>query len=240
MLKNLLALISLMLASLSIAAPYHALDIDKIALETDDGQHELSFRALDEAVEAIWQHARGYPVKFDSAAEQEKAQKDVKTLMEFIPYIREEIVKADADKALNQHLQLLEARVAVMAYNFDDVSALSVADKRYEGLLQENATPELYREYGVFLASSMRAKKAEEMLQKALAGGEKSALYSLGLLALQKEDGKQGRAYLVQYLESYPNNETAKKLVEALDNGDLQFKSCVYDEKSGECRSGEE
>ncbi len=215
--KIITAMLSLLLSYAALAEPYRAFDYDSLFVTQENGSKSVDVGALDTAVATLRQHAGEYPTTFDSESDKQQAKKDIILLSKTIHYLLVEVVKG-SDKALEQHLMLLEARVAVMAYNFDYVNALALADKRYEMLIAKTADPALKAEYGFFLANSARTEKAEKILKSALDAGEKSALYALAMLSIVKHDREQAIQYFKDYLKYSPDDARAKQLLKALED----------------------
>ncbi len=222
--KKILALVlSLLLCPVTLAKPYKAFNDKKLFIVKKNGSKAIDFAVLDKAVDQLWQHAREYPTRFDNNSEKEQAKKDVIILSKMIDYLISQVVK-DKDKALKQHLTLLEARVAVMAYNFDYTKARDLADKRYEMLIAQTDDPALKAEYGAFLANSARTKKAEKLFKSALDAGDKSTLYGLAMLSITENNRKQAISYLKDYLNYSPTDTRAKQLLKALEDDSIVIK----------------
>ncbi len=222
--KKILTLaLSLFLCQGTLAKPYQPFNQDNILITQKDGSKAVDFGALDTAVAKLRRHASGYPLQFDNETEKAQAKQDVIILSKMVNYLRSEVVKDN--KALQQHLMLLEARVAVMAYNFDYAQARDSADKLYETLITQTDDPKLKAEYGAFLASSTRTKKAEKFMKSALKAGEKSTLYGLAMLSLTQNNRKQAISYLKDYIDYAPNDTNAKQFLKALEDDKVVIKT---------------
>jgi Tfp pilus assembly protein PilF len=130
--------------------------------------------------------------------------------------------KDDADT----QLLLTAAILSGFAHNLDIEGAADNAVKYYERILKREPNhPRANYHYGRFLASASKPRESLPYLEKALRSGVEEARYTLGLTYLTMGDKEKALDYLNAYSRNNPDNQEAKKLIEALKSGGLKIQT---------------
>jgi len=223
MLKKYIASLLLLLgAALACAQPYGHYDATQIVLtsQTPAGKtYSLDMPYLDRMLNDLARHALGYPTRFDTPEDQQRATRDAQALGSMLDIL---LQTPQADAAL-----LLRAGIVhSIGHNLDIAGAAPKADATFQRLLaaQPDDAQGNYM-YGNFLAGSGQSQKAVTFLEKALALGVTDANYSLGLNYLTLGDTQKALAYFEAHLQQNPDNQHIKDLVEAIQEGRFEIKT---------------
>jgi tetratricopeptide (TPR) repeat protein len=163
-------------------------------------------------------HAGTWPVHFDSADDQHRAEHDVVSLSALL----DPFADSFNTKALLLRLALLHA----VGHNLDipgaDEKAVAVFNKVLQ--LWPNDLQANYR-YGVFLAGTTKFRnEAIPLLEKAKALGVVDAEYTLGHTYLSLGDKVKAVENLKSYTTRVPNDENAARALDAVSNDKVEGK----------------
>ena len=164
---------------------------------------------LDRVLQDLGQHAANYPPQFDSARDQQRAQRDVGFLMGMLD--------AGFGAAAPPEVLLRMGTLGAYGHNLELPNAAAYAQTRFTRLLQTN--PEHVAgnyHYGQFLAGTGRAKEALPYLTKAKDKGVVAALYALGMVHLSLGDKPRAIEMLTAYQRAEPTNGSVGKLIQAI------------------------
>ncbi|SUO94766.1 tetratricopeptide repeat protein [Suttonella ornithocola] len=205
--------------------PYRAFEFETIKQSQNNGQVLITLDPIFEAIDQLWQHAKGYPPQFDNEQDKATAKKDAIVLNKLLTTVFETQQNAfDAEQ--KQWIILNLARISTVAHNLDIPHAWNAAEHYYQRLLQQQSTPALEEEYGVFFANSGNLTEGKKWLEKALKHGQKSANFGLAIVAFSENQPQKAQKYLKQYLKHYPNDNHAQELLKALADKKLTVNKC--------------
>ena len=172
---------------------------------------------LDRMLQDLGQHAANYPPQFDSAQDQQRAQRNAASLMGMLD--------AGFGAAAPPELLLRMGALGTYGHNLELPDAPAYAETRFTRLLQTN--PEHVAgnyHYGQFLAGTGRAKEALPYLTKAKDKGVVAALYALGMVHLSLGDKPRAIEMLTAYQRAEPTNGSVGKLIQAIREGKMEVK----------------
>ncbi len=163
-------------------------------------------------------HAGTWPVHFDSADDQHRAEHDVVSLSALLDPLADNF----NTKALLLRLALLHA----VGYNLDipgaDEKAVAVFNKALQ-LWPNDSQVNFW--YGVFLAGTNKSRsEAIPLLEKAKALGVVDAEYTLGLTYLSLGDKVKAVENLKSYTARVPNDQNAARALDAVLNDKVEVK----------------
>ncbi len=172
---------------------------------------------LDSIMADLRQHAGTYPPSFDSPADMQRAQHDAGYLIGLFKAM------FSSGGAPPPHMLLRMALLGSAAHNLDARGGADFAQTYFQKLLQadpDHAAGNYH--YGIFLASTGRAKDALRYLLKAKAKGMTPALYGLGMSYLQLGDTAKALENLLAYQQAEPKDSTVAMLIEAIRSGKIE------------------
>ncbi|HRE15674.1 MAG TPA: tetratricopeptide repeat protein [Rhodocyclaceae bacterium] len=135
-----------------------------------------------------------------------------------------QLSKIDLSAIKKQQVLVDVAHLYAMAHNLDFNTAAQAKSTFEKAIaIDPNDRRTNYR-YGMFLIST-RAFHFESLpyLEKALELGEKDALFSIGLLQIEKGNKEKGLAALERYLQEHPESQHTRKVIQAVKDGKLTF-----------------
>jgi hypothetical protein len=172
---------------------------------------------IAELIDFVSPSIREYPVRFKDAAQRAAV---VKAMHKAAADLTEQRVLSLKDPELATDVAL----VLAMGHNLD-LGTANLAHQAYALALRIN--PESRRTnyfYGMFLLSTVAGQaRSLEYLQRAFDLGEEGAEYSIGLCLVGQGKKGEGLKRLEHYSERFPNDTQARKIIDAVRNGTLQF-----------------
>ncbi|HJW33995.1 MAG TPA: hypothetical protein VJ505_11565 [Holophagaceae bacterium] len=201
--------------------PYGGFDAQKILIPGDPSTGKspaVNGGYLDSWVDALSEHARNWPVSFDSEADKAQAIRDVKFLMEIMDTLNE------PDKP-NPELLRRAGFINAIAHNLDVKGASRKAVEYFDRLMKVAPNDALGNQmYGAFLGGAGHPKEAIPFLQKADSLGNTSAIFSLGMSYLMTGDKSKALECFERYKKAVPQDKSVDQLIEAIKNGRIEFK----------------
>ena len=203
-----------------MAAPYGSYDLRQLLIPAPAGGTGGTFsrRYLDAMLDDIAQHAANYPPQFDSAADRQRAQRDVTNLMGMLD-------TAFGATGSPPEILLRMGILGAAGHNLDIPNAAAYAEARFGKLL--SASPEhplANYHYGQLLAGSGRLKEAMPYLFKARDKGVVPASYTLGIAHLGLGDQQKALVYLGEYQKAQPADQNVGKLILAIREGTVEVR----------------
>lgn len=195
-----------------LAAPYGSYDLRQLLIPAPAGGAggTVSRRYLDAMLDDIAQHAANYPPRFDSAADQQRAQRDVANLMGMLD-------TTFGGTGAPPEILLRMGILGAAGHNLDIPKAAAYAEARFGKLL--SASPEhplANYHFGQLLAGSGRLTEAMPYLFKARDKGVVPASYALGIAHLGQGDSQKALVYLSEYHKAQPADPNVGKLILAI------------------------
>ncbi|MEX8505740.1 tetratricopeptide repeat protein [Leptothrix ochracea] len=163
-------------------------------------------------------HARQYPPNFESVSQREELVGKLKLLIRLLN-------AASAQYPDDQGILFRKAFANSMGHNVDLPGCASEAIKSYELLLArtpDDKSANFY--YGAFLSSTTNFRQSVPYLKKAISLGVEDAHYTLAFVYLKQNDPQSALPEFQEYLKVDPTNQTAKKMVNDIENGTLKIK----------------
>src|SRR5258706_4302319 len=167
----------------------------------------FTLKAIDASLTDIAEHARQYPLRFESEAQ--RGQIESELLHDL--YLLDKAVISYPD---NTDILRRAAFANAMGHNLDLPGCAEKAVQSYEHLLQINpadANANYY--YGLFLSGTKLFEKSPPYLKKAIELGEPQAHYALAFVYIMQGDPKKALPEFLEYLKVDPDNDRAKKMV---------------------------
>ena len=192
---------------------YDARKCLKVA-KAEDGKESLDLKCVDGIMDDLARHAKGFPPQFRSKKEQERAERDVKTLSAMFAPIA---AKDDAEVEILLRAGFLSS----MGHNLDIEGSAEKAINYFERLLKKE--PDHVKGnhlYGIFLAATAtKQKESVKYLEKAYQLGVVDAAFTLGFAYLILGDKQKSLEYFEAYVRSRPDDERAKNMIEMIKSG---------------------
>jgi tetratricopeptide (TPR) repeat protein len=188
--------------------------------ETPSGRRGgIDMRYLDRMLADLASGAANYPPKFDEQDTQ-RAARDATTVAGMLDILVR-------DPKAHPEILFRAASVNAMAHNLSVPGAAERASAIYQRLLAlQPENPRTNFHYGAFLGNTGRFRESVGYLEKALAGGNINAAYSLGIVHTAL--GNKDRA--LRYLETYQargGRDEVGTLMQALRTGQVEIKRTV-------------
>ena len=180
----------------------------------------VDMNVIDYFITKITPYARQYPPRFHD----DKEKEDVRQKLYQLSMILDVLVQNEPD-----NIALLERAAFVnnMAHNTDIKGSYQKATHYYERAL--SIDPERQKMnylYGMFLANTERTPhKSIIYLEKALKLGNGDARFTLGLLYVRQGKIEKGLKMLESYEKEHPDNQHVKKIIRAIEEKHLEFKT---------------
>ena len=207
----------LFLSGAACAAAYGQYDIRQLLSPAPEGGKGGSLRMvyLDRMLQDIGQHAANYPPRFDSAPDQQRAQRDAGLLMGML-----NAAFGAGNNQVPPELLLRMGLLGAYGHNLDVPDAAAFAQAHFSRLLAGRPDdPWGNYHYGQFLASSGRGKDAMPYLGKARDKGVVPALYAMGMVHLTMGDKPKALALLAEYQKAEPIDQNVGKLMRGIREG---------------------
>jgi len=114
-----------------------------------------------------------------------------------------------------------------LGHNLDFEGSSEKATDSFKKLLKiDPNNPQGNYLYGMFLSNTRKYHfDGVPYLEKALKLGVEDSRYTLGLLRVQQGRREEGLKLLKQYSEKNPQNDHVKRVIKAIESGDLKFMS---------------
>lgn len=218
----LILFLALSFAGVAHAQAYGQYDLKNLrsvrqTLEGEKYGFDLGY--LDRIINDLRRHAGGYPTKFDSPQDKERATQDVRALVAMLDVL---IDTPQPDLNIIRRAAYLNS----IGHNLDIPGAAAKANDHFRKLLAINPNdPTGNFLYGMFLASSGSSEKAQPFLEKALSLGVLDAHYALGLNYLFLGDKGQALHHFEQYQRNNPNDSELSSLIDAIRSDRFELKS---------------
>lgn len=212
----------LVLLNLAFCKPYVDFDMRTLFGEpTNNGLRSFDIGALYKGVENLYYHAKFYPLNFDNENEKNVAFNDLKSFLNIFETIRKDKLNEKLNDKI--YFDLVQARLFVMAHNFDMNGFAKKADESYKKLLLNDKNGEIRIEFAEFLGNSARINEAKIEFEKALYQGNNRAYYGLSLAYLAQNKKDEAIKQMQNYIAKFPNDENAKKMLEIIKNSEIKF-----------------
>ena len=177
----------------------------------------LDIGYLDRMMQDIGQHASNYPPHFDSAQDQQRAQRDVGSLMGMLD--------AGFGAAAPPELLLRMGILGSFGHNLQIPNAAGYAQVRFIKLLQAKPGDAMANyHYGQLLSGTGRVTEALPYLTKAKDKGVVPALYALGMAHLAQGDKAKAIEMLSAYQQAQPADQSVGKLIQGIRDGKVEVK----------------
>lgn len=207
------------------AVAYGEYDPKHLLIPADNTQNKgpaLDIVYLDKWLDDLANHAKNYPVQFDSIQDQRRASHDLKILSTVMDVF---VNDPNPNPALLKRAGFINS----MGHNLDLPGAAQKARSIFEKFLTIlPADPQGNFMFGVFLGGVGNAQEALPYLQKVYSHGIKSAAYSIGMSFLMLKNNDKALEYLLIYQKEYPDDKSVSKLITAIQNGKIDFKHTSY------------
>lgn len=188
--------------------------------ERGNKSHSVDMRVIDYYISRIAFYAKEYPPKFKNKEEQDEVINKLEQLIGLLEIIGE-------NQQNNPEFLARAAFANSMGHNVDLEGAAEKSGAYYEKLLR--ITPEspiANYHYGMFLSGTRKYHfDSIPYLEKALKLGQEDARYTLGLLYYEQGEKEKGMLMLEKYSMDNPKNVHVKKIIEAINSGNLKFES---------------
>ena len=172
---------------------------------------------LDRMMRDIGQHASKYPPHFDSAQDQQRAQRDVGSLMGMLD--------AGFGTAAPPELLLRMGILGSFGHNLQIPNGAVYAQARFTKLLEAHpADPMANYHYRQLLSGTGRVNEALPYLTKAKDKGVVPALYALGMVHLAQGDKAKAIEMLSAYQQAQPADQSVGKLIQGIRDGKVEVK----------------
>ncbi len=172
---------------------------------------------LDRMMRDVGQHASNYPPHFDSAQDQQRAQRDVGSLMGMLD--------AGFGTAAPPELLLRMGILGSFGHNLQIPNAAAYAQARFIKLLQAKPGDAMANyHYGQLLSGTGRVTEALPYLTKAKDKGVVPALYALGMAHLAQGDKAKAIEMLSAYQQAQPADQSVGKLIQGISGGKVEAK----------------
>jgi len=188
--------------------------------ETNAGKkYGLDLKYLDQIINDLSVHAKNYPPKFDNENDKQRATNDTKILSGMLDTL---VNNPKASPDLLRRTSLLNS----IAHNLDIPGAAQKADRDFQNLLNQLPDdPAANFAYGAFLGGANQGSKAFPYLEKAAKAGYTDAYYALGMAYLTQNNTDLALKNFEIYKSHNPNDQSVVKIMEAIKNGTIKFKS---------------
>ena len=138
------------------------------------------------------------------------------------------VILPPTPQAADAPLYAMAARFYWIGHNLDQPGYGDKADKAYATLLELTPAAEkaaVQDDYGRFLASSGQGERAEPLLRAAYASGHQATALPLGMLLLSLGKQEESLSLMREYVQAFPQDEQAQKLLEAIASGNVEIKT---------------
>jgi len=180
----------------------------------------VDIKVIDYFIAKITPYARQYPPRFND----DKEKEDIRKKLYQLSMILDVLVRNEPD-----NIALLERAAFVnnMAHNTDIKGSHQKAAHYYERSLSiDPESQKMNYLYGMFLANTERTPhKSIIYLEKALKLGNGDARFTLGLLYVRQGKIEKGLKMLESYEKEHPDNQHVKKIIRAVKEKRLTFKT---------------
>jgi len=197
-----------------------------------NGQYSatINFALLDQMLGDLSLHNNTYPSQFDSQEDRERATKDVLVVSRTV----EALLNLPME---NRQLLLRAAVLDSIGHNLDVPEAGNKALAAFTRVLSQ--APEDARAnylYGKFLVSSGKPGEAIPVLEKAKRLGATDADYTLGLAYSSIGLRDKALENLHRYARRAPKDPNVAKLIDAIREGNIEFKQGIPRGSGGPAR----
>lgn len=212
-----------LLAVLSASAKeYGSYDPKKLLTVTEKPSgKEYGFNTayLDEILNDLSAHAKNYPPQFDTPQDKQRATQDVTALSGMLATLTDVPIP-------NLELLLRTGYLNSIGHNLEIAGAADKANSIFQRLLAASPSdPRGNYMYGTFLAGLGKSKEALPYLEKALSVGVADAAYAIGMTYLALGEKEPALRSLEDYKHRKPSDTNVEKLIDAIRNGKIEFKS---------------
>ena len=209
-------------ANTAWAAPYKSFDSDSLISKNGE-KYNINIGVYIQAVENLALHAADYPTRFDNDSDRKQAITDTQILG-----VMADMLTENGFTSENLPLLHLNARLYWIGHNLEQEGFAEKADASYAALLEQGKAADkaaLQEEYGRFLASTGNGKRAEAELRAAHRAGRKESALALGMVLIAERKTEEGSALLRQYVKDFPQDKQAADLLQAVETGNIEFKT---------------
>jgi tetratricopeptide (TPR) repeat protein len=194
------------------SSPAFAQNFYSLSDIVQDGK--VSSEVVDYFLDQISSHTRSWPPKWDYPGQPEEVAAQLNTIINALELARE-------TSASNVDILWRLGLAYTYAYNLGIPGSPERANEIFQDLLFVNPDhPQGNLYYGAFLAGiAERVRESIPYLEKAARLGFDEALFMLGFVYVHLYDDNKALEYYRRYLGKHPDNEQARKLIEAIKKG---------------------
>lgn len=187
--------------------------IDPASGTLDRDRYDAVFADLAE-------HAQNYPPQFASERGKERARLDAQRL----GAIASRWIARDGGDPTSSADLIRAGRIWAIAHNLDVADAAQNADAAFQRAAEAYPDDaEVHFHFGAFLSSTATGQqRARTHLERAVALGNKPALWGLSLNYLMAGDSETALKHLEAYGEAFPDDERVGQLRQAIRSGAVE------------------
>lgn len=212
------------LFSFAFGKPYVAFDKDALFGKTDEKRSSnFKIGTLFEGIENLYSYANFYPLQFESENDKNIGKNDLELFIDLFETIRKEKIDEKLQGQDKIYFDLYEARLFVMAHNFDMPGFAERADVAYQKLLPQDKNGKIRTEYAEFLGNSASTDRAISEFQTAIKEGSHSAHYGLSIAYLTQGKRDESLKEMQTYIEKFPKDEHAKKMLDIIKTAEIKI-----------------
>lgn len=206
-------------SNITWAKGYGEYDVKKsltITNTKDGSKYGLDFQYIDLVINDLALHAKNYPPKFDSNADQKRAINDAGILSGILDVIVNSPIESPE---LLERTTLLNS----IGHNLDISGAAQKADRDFKRLLELLPDdPKSNFTYGAFLGNTNRGGEALAYLNRSIRNGGTDAYYALGMAYLTMNNSKLALHNFEQYRKHNPKDKGLSKIIDAIKTGNIK------------------
>lgn len=211
------------LLNLAFCEPYVRFDTDSVFSQpNENGGRSFNLGAVFNGIDRLYPYARFYPLAFDSDNDKIIAKRDLEIFLNFFETLKNEKIIDNLDEKDKNYFNLQEARLFVMAHNFDMGGFAQKADEAYQKLLSNDKDGQIRTEFAEFLGNSTSIDRAETEFKTAISQGSDRAYYGLSIAYLMQGKREESIDSMQKYIEKFPNDDEAKKMLEIIKTAEIK------------------
>ena len=191
-----------------------------LVTENTDGEksYSVDIEVIDHFINRIATHAKEYPPRFENDMQKMQKERDLRALIDVLKIILE-------GRPDDPEILLRSGFAHSMGHNLDFEGSDQKAINMFKQLLEKHPNhPRGNYYYGMFLASTAtKQRESLPYLEKAVELGFNDAIYTLGLVNISQGNNESGLQYLRKWVKLHPDDDRAKKIIEAVSNDRVRY-----------------